>query len=229
MKMLFSDQSLGGLLITAGDSLQTQPAVAPWPTQAAQNLIGWKIVNQAVPGRPSADVLSNIDDILDLYDAARARNVVALQCGTNDGLFGVSIATTLANIRAIADAVMAKGFQFIVGTLPPSAFVEQQQAGWDAVRLSLNQQIRGNFDYRQVADLACPQGRYAVLADAANTALFQADGTHFTTLGATGCKDRFVPLILAAPNTVPSVTQEADAYRVSLPLRDGVAMCFQPV
>jgi len=99
-KILFFGDS-----ITAGLGLEDTSAAFPGVIQSKIDSLGlnYEVINSGVSGETSAGGRSRIDWILN-----QNIDVFVLELGANDGLRGVPISETKANLQAIIDAVKAK-------------------------------------------------------------------------------------------------------------------------
>jgi len=91
--------------ITAGYGLDDTNDAFPGIIQAKLDSLGlnYEVVNSGVSGETSAGGRSRIDWILN-----QDIDIFVLELGANDGLRGVAIAETKANLQAIIDAVKTK-------------------------------------------------------------------------------------------------------------------------
>lgn len=91
--------------ITAGLGLDDTNDAFPGVIQAKIDSLGlnYEVVNSGVSGETSAGGKSRIDWILN-----QNIDIFVLELGANDGLRGVAIAETKANLQAIIDTVKAK-------------------------------------------------------------------------------------------------------------------------
>jgi len=129
--------------------------------------LGWRVVNQGVSGDTTTDGANRVGEVL----AVKPR-VVILEFGGNDGLRGLPIETTQANLEQMIVALKGAGATVILAgmTLPPNYGPEY---------------IRG---FEQVyRDLA---GKYKLVripflleGVATNKSLMQRDGIHPTGQG----------------------------------------------
>ena len=97
-------------IIFFGDSLAAGYGVAPgqsFPSIIQHRIdslhLQWQVVNAGVSGETSADGRSRIDWVL-----RTPADIFVLELGANDGLRGIPVAGTTANLKAIIDAVKAK-------------------------------------------------------------------------------------------------------------------------
>jgi acyl-CoA thioesterase I len=79
--------------------------------------LGWHVVNQGVSGDTTTDGANRIGEVL----AVKPRLVI-LEFGGNDGLRGLPIATTRANLEQMIVALQGAGVTVILAgmTLPPN-------------------------------------------------------------------------------------------------------------
>jgi acyl-CoA thioesterase-1 len=94
-------------IMILGDSLSAGYGVDPdqaWPALLQKKIdaasLNYTVVNAGVSGNTSADGLQRIDWLL-----RRKPDVFVLELGGNDGLRGLPVATTKANLQAIIDRV----------------------------------------------------------------------------------------------------------------------------
>jgi len=97
-------------LIFFGDSLAAGYGVAPgqsFPAVIQHRIdslhLPWQVANAGVSGETSADGRSRIDWVL-----RTPADIFVLELGANDGLRGIPVAGTTANLQAIIDAVKSK-------------------------------------------------------------------------------------------------------------------------
>jgi acyl-CoA thioesterase-1 len=79
--------------------------------------LGWRVVNQGVSGDTTTDGANRVNEVL-----AVKPGVVILEFGGNDGLRGLPIETTRANLEQMIVALMNSGATVILAgmTLPPN-------------------------------------------------------------------------------------------------------------
>ncbi len=79
--------------------------------------LGWRVVNQGVSGDTTTDGLNRVGEVL----AVKPR-VVILEFGGNDGLRGLPIETTRANLDQMIAALQNAGVTVVLAgmTLPPN-------------------------------------------------------------------------------------------------------------
>lgn len=112
-------------VLVLGDSLSAEYGLARgsgWVTllenRLAQNGVGAKIVNASISGETTSGGRSRLAALL----KAHRPHILILELGANDGLRGLSIDATQANLRAmIAQAKKAKAEILLVGMqIPPN-------------------------------------------------------------------------------------------------------------
>ena len=146
--------SLGGAVI-ANNRQRTcvgggQRNVGGWQPALSQAL-ELDVFNYGNSGEVTSEMLARLSS----HMASTSSQFVLILGGTNDALFGVPQAQTIANLKAMIELVRGAGREPIIGTLPPlgSVFVSR-----NANIISINAEIRA-FDNIQVAD------HYALLVD----------------------------------------------------------------
>ena len=112
-----------------------------------QYLLGptWEVINLGVSGQTTAQMLSDeSSQVLPLYDATKARNVLFAFEGINDLFYGASVATAYANLKAYGQAGVGAGFETWLCTGTP-----RQETGTPADYASklaaLNAMLRADF------------------------------------------------------------------------------------
>ena len=97
-------------IVFFGDSLTAGYGVTPaqsFPSLIRRRIdslhLPWQVVNAGVSGETSADGRSRIDWVL-----RQPADIFILELGANDGLRGIPVAGTSANLQAIIDAVRTK-------------------------------------------------------------------------------------------------------------------------
>ncbi len=112
------------VIVAFGDSLTAGYGAEPgysFPDFLQKDLdragLAWRVVNEGVSGDTTSDGLNRLNEVL----AAKPR-VVIVEFGGNDGLRGLPIETTRANLEQIILALRKAGIrQLIAGmTLPPN-------------------------------------------------------------------------------------------------------------
>jgi acyl-CoA thioesterase-1 len=129
------------VVLVYGDSLSAAygiPAEAGWVALLARRLAGrqqaWQVVNASVSGETSAGGLARLPAVLARHRPA----IVILELGANDGLRGLPLGPTAANLRAMVDLARRRGARvLLVGVrLPPNygtAYTREFQALYPAL------------------------------------------------------------------------------------------------
>jgi acyl-CoA thioesterase-1 len=160
------------LVLVYGDSLAAAygiPREAGWAALLERRLAArkpaWGLVNASASGETSAGGLARLSAVLDRHRPA----IVILELGANDGLRGLPLTATAANLKAMARLAKQRGARvLLVGMqLPPNY---------------------GTAYAREFRDLYPAVARQAGLAQvpflfegmATRPELFQADGLHPT-------------------------------------------------
>ncbi len=111
-------------IVCFGDSITAGHGVDPghsYPDYLQADLSArgyrYRIVNQGVSGDTTKDAIERLDEVLKLHPA-----VVIVEFGGNDGLRGLPIAATRANLDAIVSTLRKAGSKVVVAgiTLPPN-------------------------------------------------------------------------------------------------------------
>lgn len=112
------------LVVAFGDSLSEGYGVEPgksFPDQLQQMLAGqgyeYRVVNMGISGDTTTGGLARLQAVIDLKPA-----VVILELGGNDGLRGVPVAATRANLEAMIRRLQTARIQVLLAgmTLPPN-------------------------------------------------------------------------------------------------------------
>ncbi len=114
------------VLLVFGDSLSAAygiPREAGWVSLLEKRLAreghsGWRVVNASASGETTAGGLTRLPGVL----AAHRPRIVVLELGANDGLRGLPLAHTAANLEAMMDLAGKQGAAVVlVGMrLPPN-------------------------------------------------------------------------------------------------------------
>ncbi len=112
------------LFLAFGDSLTAGFGVEPgrsYPDEL-QKLVDadkkpWRVVNAGISGETTSGGLNRVESIIEQKPA-----VVLLELGGNDGLRGIPLASTAANMEAMIQKLMASGAKVVIAgmTLPPN-------------------------------------------------------------------------------------------------------------
>ena len=112
------------VIVAFGDSLTAGFGAEPgasYPDFLQKELLqaglGWRVVNAGVSGDTTTDGLNRVGEVL-----AHKPRVVILEFGGNDGLRGLPIATTRANLEQIVVQLRKAGATVVLAgmTLPPN-------------------------------------------------------------------------------------------------------------
>jgi len=112
------------VIVAFGDSLTAGFGAEPgnsYPDYLQKDLdaegLKWRVVNAGVSGDTTTDALNRIGDVL-----AEKPRVVIVEFGGNDGLRGLPIETTRANLYQILAAITTAGAKVVLAgmTLPPN-------------------------------------------------------------------------------------------------------------
>ncbi len=153
-----------------GDSLSAGYGVAAgqgWVSLLRARLrdegYGFEVVNASVSGETTTGGLARLPRALGLHDPA----IVVLELGANDGLRGLPLATTQANLRALARKAAQGGrMVLLLGMRMPPNYGERYTTGFEAM-------------YREVARQEHITLLPFLLAGVADRPeLMQADGLH---------------------------------------------------
>lgn len=171
----FGDSLTAGYGTNAGESY-------PDDLQRELNQRGYRyrVVNAGHSGDTSKDGVSRLPDILDLHPV-----VAIVAFGGNDGLRGVPLSQTEANLRTIVGQLQAAKVQVILGgiTLPPnygSAYIDRFNTMYGRLAREFHVPVLP-FMLKDV---------YGVPGD------MQADGIHATAKGNRQVAKNFLPYLL---------------------------------
>lgn len=109
----------GATVLALGDSITFGTGAPPetsYPAVLAQ-LTGWNVVNAGVPGDTSAGALARLPELLQQHEP----KLVLVSIGGNDFLRRLSLAETLANVRAICEQAAAAGAQVLLVGIPEAS------------------------------------------------------------------------------------------------------------
>jgi acyl-CoA thioesterase-1 len=133
------------VIVAFGDSLTAGPGVAPesnYPAILQQKLDAaghrYRVVNLGVSGDTTGGGLARLGDVL----ALRPR-IVVLELGANDGLRGLPVEATGANLERIIQGLQGAGAQVVLAgmTLPPNYGAEYIR-GFESVFVDLSQKYK---------------------------------------------------------------------------------------
>ena len=112
-------------ILVLGDSLSAALGIRPeqgWVALLAQRLqaqgYGYQIVNASVSGETTSGGLERLPRALQLHQPG----TVILELGANDGLRGLPVETTRANLDQIIEMLQSEGSKVVLAgmTLPPN-------------------------------------------------------------------------------------------------------------
>lgn len=112
------------LFIAFGDSLTAGYGVEPgksYPDELQKLMDGdkkqWRIVNAGISGETTSGGVNRVDSIV-----AQKPAVVLLELGGNDGLRGIPLSSTSANMESLIQTLRASGAKVVLAgmTLPPN-------------------------------------------------------------------------------------------------------------
>ena len=124
-------------LLVFGDSLSAGYGVAAgqgWVSLLQARLLkegyGFQVVNASVSGETTTGGLARLPRALALHDPA----IVILELGANDGLRGLPLATTEANLRALVRQAALGGRKvLLLGIRMPPNYGERYTSGFEAM------------------------------------------------------------------------------------------------
>jgi acyl-CoA thioesterase-1 len=157
-------------ILVFGDSLSAALGIRPeqgWVALLAQRLqaqgYGYQVVNASVSGETSAGGLERLPRALQLHEPA----IVILELGANDGLRGLPVSATRANLaRMVELAQAAHARVLLVGMRIPPNYGPRYTEGFAAVYSELAQHYH------------LPLVPFLLEKVALDPALMQADGLH---------------------------------------------------
>ena len=112
------------MIVAFGDSLTAGFGAEPgasYPDFLQKDLLeagyGWRVVNAGVSGNTTSDGLYRVREVL-----AKKPRIVIVEFGGNDGLRGLPLATTRANLEQIVEELRKAGAAVVLAgmTLPPN-------------------------------------------------------------------------------------------------------------
>ena len=174
-------------VLVLGDSLSAGYGLAAsqgWVSLTAKKIAashpGWKVVNASVSGETTAGGASRIAAELQRHRPA----VVVVELGANDGLRGLPLVQTRANLEAIIRASKRAGARvLLVGMRMPPNFGPAYTRGFEANYRELSKQYRTAL---------LP---FLLEPIAANRANFQADNLHPTAAAQPRLRDHVWPAL----------------------------------
>ena len=162
-------------LLVFGDSLSAAyglRAEQGWVTQLQQRLAsegyGYHVVNASVSGETTSGGRNRLQRALSQHRPA----VVLVELGANDGLRGLPVKDTQANLRAMIQAAQVAGAKvLLLGIHIPPNYGPQYTQAFDAMYTSL------------AAEMRVPLLPFLLEGIAMNTRYMQADGLHPNAAG----------------------------------------------
>ena len=162
-------------LLVFGDSLSAAyglRAEQGWVTQLQQRLAsegyGYHVVNASVSGETTSGGRNRLQRAL----AQHRPSVVVVELGANDGLRGLPVKETQANLRAMIQAAQVAGAKvLLLGIHIPPNYGPQYTQAFDAMYTSL------------AAEMRVPLLPFLLEGIAMNTRYMQADGLHPNAAG----------------------------------------------
>jgi len=162
-------------LLVFGDSLSAAyglRAEQGWVTQLQQRLAsegyGYHVVNASVSGETTSGGRNRLQRALAQHRPA----VVLVELGANDGLRGLPVKDTRANLRAMIQAAQVAGAKvLLLGIHIPPNYGPQYTQAFDAMYTSL------------AAEMRVPLLPFLLEGIAMNTRYMQADGLHPNAAG----------------------------------------------
>ena len=162
-------------LLVFGDSLSAAyglRAEQGWVTQLQQRLAsegyGYHVVNASVSGETTSGGRNRLQRALAQHRPA----VVLVELGANDGLRGLPVKDTQANLRAMIQAAQIAGAKvLLLGIHIPPNYGPQYTQAFDAMYTSL------------AAEMRVPLLPFLLEGIAMNTRYMQADGLHPNAAG----------------------------------------------
>lgn len=132
------------VIVAFGDSLTAGYGVPPGKSypddlQRLLDSAGYKyrVVNLGVSGDTTTDGLQRVSDVLDAKPA-----IVILEFGGNDGLRGLPVSTTRANLSKIIQTLQNKGIRILLaGMTLPRNYGETYIHSFDQIYLALSTQF----------------------------------------------------------------------------------------
>lgn len=173
-------------MLVYGDSLSAAygiPREAGWVAllerRLAEGKPPWRTVNASVSGETTAGGLARLSAVLDRHNPG----IVILELGANDGLRGLPVEQTAANLKAMATLAKQRGARvLLVGMQLPPNYGSSYTREFRDVYPGVAKQV------------GLPLVPFLMAGIATRPELFQADGLH--------------PVALAQPRLMENVWQE---------------------
>lgn len=172
--------------LTLGSFLNPEAPAGSYPGQV-QSQIGGSIANLGVNGATTTAIIASVQlsQAQALFKAGSA-NIAFVMAGTNDGIFGVPAATTIANLTTIVSTLQGYGYKVVIGTITPSNYVGNPP-GYQTFRTTVNNAILAGTTGADVVFNAGNDPRIADLTSAPFSTfpsnLYQTDDLHFKQPG----------------------------------------------
>ncbi len=162
------------VVLAFGDSLTAGFGVEPglsYPDYLQKEMdahgLRWRVVNAGISGDTTTDAANRVDDAI-----AQKPRIVIVEFGGNDGLRGLPLETTRANLDRVLDALKKAGIEVVLAgmTLPPNYGPEYIKP-FEKIYVDLAAKYR----VRRI--------RFLLEGVGGNPALMQRDGLHATAEG----------------------------------------------
>jgi len=158
------------VIVAFGDSLTAGFGAEPgnsYPDFLQKDLDNWRVVNAGVSGDTSTDGVNRLAEVLSYKP-----RIVIVEFGGNDGLRGLPIETTRANIEQMVSTLRKPGVSVVLAgmTLPPNSGPEYIKS-FERIYADLKAKYK-------VTEIP-----FLLEGVAANRSLMQRDGLHPTAKG----------------------------------------------
>jgi lysophospholipase L1-like esterase len=175
-------------IVFDGDShTRGYTASTHWGDYPYQTIIGltnksvlWH--NRGVPSQTSAQMLSTVSDVDNLYSALASTNIIVVSIGANDLATGVTLDTLKTNVINYINGRRTAGFQCVITVgIPPHAVVSNYtESNWnnylDWLDNTANTGADANVDIRDNTDI----GQWG---DNTNATYYGTDNVHMKDAG----------------------------------------------